>query len=211
LIPEGEMLEGLDAVDWGTLTHAYGSAGDVPGLLRALASPDQDAREEAVYELLGNIWHQGTVYSASAAAVPFLFELLASPDVPDKAGITLVLASVAAGVGYLEVHAVDDIGESTWRDILGQQGKSLEGELEREADEVGAVRRAVSPNLRALAPYLNDDDPEVRVAVAGALANYPEHADWSLPLLDAAVAAEEDDEVREPLTEYAASLAARRA
>ena len=51
------MLNGLDAVDWKSLTHAYGEATDVPGLLRALLSPDGKVREETVYELFGNIWH----------------------------------------------------------------------------------------------------------------------------------------------------------
>lgn len=30
------MLEGIDSVPWGELEHAYGSAEDVPGLLRKL-------------------------------------------------------------------------------------------------------------------------------------------------------------------------------
>ncbi|MDZ7617237.1 MAG: PBS lyase, partial [Patescibacteria group bacterium] len=74
------MLEGLDTVDWASLRHAYGEATDVPGLLSALLSPDPKLREEATCELFGNIWHQGTVYPASAAAVPFLYELLTAPD-----------------------------------------------------------------------------------------------------------------------------------
>lgn len=73
------MLEDLDGVDWASLEHAYGEAADVPDLLRALLSTDSEVREEAVYELFGNIWHQGTVYPASAAAVPFLYELLTAP------------------------------------------------------------------------------------------------------------------------------------
>ena len=32
------MLEGLDAVEWAQLTHAYGAAVDVPELIRALTS-----------------------------------------------------------------------------------------------------------------------------------------------------------------------------
>lgn len=78
------MLEGLETIDWSTLSHAYGPATDVPGLLRALSSPDHSVRRETVAELFGNIWHQGTVYSATAAAVPFLYDLLAAPDVPTK-------------------------------------------------------------------------------------------------------------------------------
>ena len=32
------MLERLHNIDWSSLTHAYGAATDVPGLLRALAA-----------------------------------------------------------------------------------------------------------------------------------------------------------------------------
>ena len=77
------MLEGLDAIDWSSLTHAHGPATDVPELLRSLLSEDPDVRLQALAELVEKIWHQGTVYPASAAAIPFLFELLTHPDVHD--------------------------------------------------------------------------------------------------------------------------------
>jgi len=195
------MLEGLDTVDWTSLRHAYGEAADVPGLLRALLSPDPKVRQEAIYELFGNIWHQGTVYPASAAAVPFLYELLTAPSVQDKSNIAHLLASIADGVGYLEVHAVGDFGEPTWRKILGEKGKTLEGELEREAAEINAVRRAASAGLRHLLPYLSDSEPEIRRSVAAALGNYPEHGDWAMPAIEAALATETDEEVREALAE----------
>ncbi|MFJ1652924.1 hypothetical protein ACIOC2_16275 [Streptomyces sp. NPDC088337] len=62
----------LDGVQWHALTHAYGSAEDVPGLIRALYQGDEEVAGEAIYELYGNIHHQGTVYPASAPAVSFL-------------------------------------------------------------------------------------------------------------------------------------------
>jgi len=190
------MLEGLDTIDWESLKHAYGEATDVPSLLRALLSPDAKVREETIYGLFGNIWHQGTVYPATAAAVPFLYELIAAPDVQDKANIAHLLASIADGVGYLEVHAVGDFGESTWRKILAEDGKFLEAELAREAEEINSVRCAVSAGLRQLLPYLSDDEPEIRRSVAAALGNYPEHSAWSLPALEARLASEMIEEVR---------------
>ncbi|MFE5256349.1 hypothetical protein [Streptomyces coelicoflavus] len=62
----------LDTVPWQNLHHAYGPAEDVPQLIRALYQDDEAAAEEAMYELYGNIHHQGTVYPASAPAVRFL-------------------------------------------------------------------------------------------------------------------------------------------
>lgn len=57
--------------DWGQLEHAYGSADDVPGLLAAL-SPDPNA--EVWGELWSRLCHQGSVYSASFPALPFLLD-----------------------------------------------------------------------------------------------------------------------------------------
>jgi hypothetical protein len=84
------LLQGLDAVDWPGLHHAYGPATDVPDLLRALADPDRASEElraaaaensTTIFEhvewtLWGNIFHQGTVWQASAHTVPFLVEIL---------------------------------------------------------------------------------------------------------------------------------------
>src|SRR5690348_3356050 len=78
------MLEGLDAINWAKLTHAYGPAEDVPGLIRKLASRNARVREGAYRALYGNLWHQHTVYEATAFAVPFLIHLLRAPDVKDK-------------------------------------------------------------------------------------------------------------------------------
>ena len=47
------MLDGLDAIDWTRLVHAYGSAGDIPGLLRDLLAEGADTRERARWCLHG--------------------------------------------------------------------------------------------------------------------------------------------------------------
>ena len=67
-------MEGLDDVPWHELNHAYGSAEDVPGLLRQLKTwpPDKRGEGSPLYALFGNIWHQGTIYQATGYAVPFL-------------------------------------------------------------------------------------------------------------------------------------------
>ena len=52
------MLEGLDAVDWSGLTQAYGTATDLPGLLRQAAAESAEEAEEALGELYGCIMHQ---------------------------------------------------------------------------------------------------------------------------------------------------------
>src|SRR6185436_271404 len=98
------MLDHLDDIPWQTLHHAYGTAEDVPGLLRALARSGEQ-QEQALYELFGNIWHQGTVYEASAYAVPFLVELAADPALARRDEILGLIGALAEGRSYLAVHA----------------------------------------------------------------------------------------------------------
>jgi hypothetical protein len=91
------VLEGLEAVDWATLEHAYGSAEAVPRLLRQLRSADTPTREDALDQLLFTIGHQGTRYSATAPAVPFLVELATAPDTHHRARLVNLLAYAAIG------------------------------------------------------------------------------------------------------------------
>ncbi|GAA2257026.1 hypothetical protein GCM10010232_53530 [Streptomyces amakusaensis] len=66
----------LDGVRWADADHAYGEADDLPGMLRALTG-DEERASEALDELWSSILHQGTVYAATAEAVPFLARLAA--------------------------------------------------------------------------------------------------------------------------------------
>ncbi|MGW2962625.1 HEAT repeat domain-containing protein [Streptomyces sp. NPDC001220] len=90
------MFTGIDEVDWASLRHAYGSAEDVPGLLRALASPDAAEREVALDGMYGSVHHQGNVYDSTLACVPFLFALASRAEVPDRGAIVELLVSIGA-------------------------------------------------------------------------------------------------------------------
>ncbi|MFF5726962.1 hypothetical protein [[Kitasatospora] papulosa] len=89
----------VDAQQWAGLTHAYGSAADVPDCLRALAGDDDEKAAEALSELYGSILHQGSVYEATAHAVPFLARTAA-------AGIRA--ADVLAFLGGIAESGADD-------------------------------------------------------------------------------------------------------
>ncbi|MGE0403537.1 MAG: hypothetical protein AB7T06_42925 [Kofleriaceae bacterium] len=91
------LLEGLHDVDWSHLEHAYGDARGVPGMLEALSSPDAGDRAWAIDALFASINHQGSVYSASGAAAPFLAKLVAHDDLEDRASILRLLAGLAVG------------------------------------------------------------------------------------------------------------------
>ncbi|MEU9456555.1 HEAT repeat domain-containing protein [Streptomyces sp. NPDC048277] len=90
------MFTGIDEVDWASLRHAYGSAEDVPGLLRGLASADAAEREVALDGMYGSVHHQGQVYDSTLACVPFLFALASRAEVRDRGAIVELLISIGA-------------------------------------------------------------------------------------------------------------------
>ena len=88
-----DLLTGLDEIDWATLEHAFGPAEDTPDLLRRVASGDGGAAAEALGELWGTIWHQGSVYPATVPAVPFLARIAAAGV--SMPGVLHLLGSIA--------------------------------------------------------------------------------------------------------------------
>ena len=102
---EPETLNGLTpGPDWAALEHAYGSAEDVPELLRTMESVDADEREAAMDELVSSLFHQGDVYSASAAALPYLARLALDGPGHRKELLWLV-GGIAGGAGNQEERA----------------------------------------------------------------------------------------------------------
>ncbi|THA28395.1 hypothetical protein E6W17_41090 [Streptomyces sp. A1547] len=79
--------------DWSQLTHAYGTAEDVPGLLRA-AGPDPE--NPAWNELWSRLCHQGTVYPASFASLPALAEKARESTATERTMALLLAASIVA-------------------------------------------------------------------------------------------------------------------
>ncbi|MFE2458044.1 HEAT repeat domain-containing protein [Streptomyces sp. NPDC059402] len=138
----------LDAVPWKSLRHAYGPAEDVPELIRALYQDDETAAAEAMHELYGNIHHQGTVYPASAPAVPFLVH--AARHIPGRRVLLLMLLATLAD------HDRSDSESPHW-----------------QHSSVAEVCAELCRVLPELLPCLTDPERPVRRAalrVAGAVA-----------------------------------------
>lgn len=198
------MLEGLDTIDWTSLTHAHGPATDVPELLRSLLSDDLDVRLQACADLHEKIWHQGTVYPASAVAIPFLFELLTHPGVHDPGWAASLLGCIATGEGWLQYGLRVD-GEQTLQKRLARQARSLKEALEEERAVLAAIHRDVAAGLEHLLPYLSDREG-LGSLVAETLGHFPEHASWLIPAIDAAIASEDDPHIRKLLAGSKARL-----
>ncbi|HEY6796769.1 MAG TPA: hypothetical protein VI248_19025 [Kineosporiaceae bacterium] len=90
---------------WGQLRHAHGAASDIPALLHAASGP-ASGRDRAWAQLWDRLCHHGSVYSASAAAVPELTRLACDDSLrpADRAQATSLIAAIADGSSYLAVH-----------------------------------------------------------------------------------------------------------
>lgn len=159
------MMSQLDDIDWSALSHAYGSADDIPAHLRALSSPEQaDAALDALY---GSLCHQGTRSPASAAAAPFVIaQVEAGVQV---AALTALLAHLVAGA--------PEVGRSgQWCD--GVRIHHWDGTETLVADADQDLGRSTTPRLLAriwraavaMMPLwrvqLSHDDAAIRSATA---------------------------------------------
>lgn len=185
------MLEGLDKIDWSKRTHAYGEASAVPGLLRQLASSDTNERKSAQHALHGNIWHQGTVYEATACAIPFLIELLAAPTVEGKAEMLIFLSLCANGNSYCDVHAPLYKDEATTEEWKAQ--------LARELDWVTRTRSAVIAGRALYEDLLAHDQTSVREAAGFLLATLDQPSPETAVALWSQLERESDERCRASL------------
>lgn len=163
------MLEALAAVDWKKLHHAYGTAEDVPNQLRALISHDAKQRDEALYALHGNIWHQGTIYEATSRVVPFLWEILSGPEPCDRSGLAALIGAIANGGGYNRPNPTPQ--EKVW---------------------IADCRAAVRNGLGIAETHLVSKEVELRMLCAHILASFPEDAARFRPALRSALQREND-------------------
>ncbi|MFI6893273.1 PBS lyase [Streptomyces sp. NPDC050256] len=186
------MFAGIDEVDWASMEHAYGPADDVPALLRGLASADPSEREAALDGMYGAVHHQGDVYACTLACIPFLFELVVDPLVPDRGGIVELLTSI----GGIDIDE-EDIGEAEAED-------DAEG-----AANYAMAAAAVSAGAGVFFALMADEDPGVRVSAPLALATLHGSPARVLTLLCERLTLEPDDEVRLALVEAAGRVALR--
>ena len=216
----GDVLAGLEEIDWGGLRHAHGPAGDVPGLLRALVSGSPAERRHAVHGLHGNIFHQGSRYEATAYAVPFLARLALDPRALQRDVIVYLL--VALAIGYDEAYLPAGVDVAGWRAGVERMHPADPAQRLREPgagagagrDKAGRRARgmhratgdpaaALRPALDELAAYdavraevprlrglLGDGDPGVRAAAAYLTGWFPQEAPGSVSALRVLLAAE---------------------
>jgi hypothetical protein len=101
-----DALAELDCVNWSTLHHAYGQGvvgDDVSGdVERALALLRDDPLRALNDGLWSNICHQGTVYEATAYALPFVAAVAAGDVSADvRSALSVLLGEIAISGSYV--------------------------------------------------------------------------------------------------------------
>ena len=152
-----ELLQKVAQFDWSKVEHAHGPAVDVPDLFRALAEGNKKARDEAWYTLYGNLWHQGTIYAATAQTVPYFCELL--PLLPPEEQVRLLVYFVRLynGQGYWSVHqSLTALPQPV--DMLDQ--------IQQEQKVIAATREAVTQGAPIYIEILDAKQHGPRIASA---------------------------------------------
>ncbi|HEX6357614.1 hypothetical protein [Actinophytocola sp.] len=204
------MLAGLDDIAWDELGHAYGSAEDVPDMIRAAASDDDEEAGEGVEELYDSVVHQGSTYTATPVALPFLLEIVANPVAHNRAALVGLLGFAADGdhdgtiLAVLRQHTEQLLGlladdDEHVREAAAQALGHLDGvpatRLRWDVEDVPRVRASILMAAHRLDPALAKDwlapalteQREVRAAAAYLIGT--NGLPWSQAATDALVSA----------------------
>jgi len=184
----------LDNIEWKNLEHAYGAADDIPDLILGLQSEDREVFDKSLYELFGNIWHQGTIYEATVYALPFLMETLKKGESIDLESVAMLVACIASGTGYHQVHSVHS-QENPFSGRPIEKPDNLDELLNSEDSVVCQVRSLVSADIEVLYQYSKSKSSEVRRCIYEALGYYPSFAERSLYILNKANETEDDEDI----------------
>ncbi|GHE02989.1 HEAT repeat domain-containing protein [Streptomyces alanosinicus] len=181
------MFTGIDEVDWASLRHAHGSAEDVPGWLRSLASADTVERATALDGMYGALHHQGCVYDSTLACVPFLLSLAAREELPDRGGIVELLVGIGAESADEDPRAREAVGAGAevFVRLAGDPDPAVRraaaGALVHFLGAPARVLELLRQRLRA------ERDDRVLLALTEALGlfvrRHPGHADGAVDLL----------------------------
>ena len=188
--PRPPLLATVDSIDWTAVETAYGAAGELPDVLRTLATDaDAHARAHAFKWLDNRINHQGWANPAAAVVMPFLLELAADARVADRARLIELIANLSVG--------------GTHTDFLSGDAGCADDEL------IGRIRATVAAARTRLLALLDDDSAAVRAAGAFLLGVVGDRGEELGPLLVTRLSSENDAIVRASMV-IALGLVAKR-
>ena len=183
------LQEQLNKVPWSQLTHCYGPAKDTPFHLLGLFSTKKKERKQAWYHMYTAILHQGSIYEASCAVIPFLIQII--EQVPEKQRLEIL--NLLDGLASCECHAdrklrflrVDDLPGLnsghyqwfSWEEYL-QIGSSTQ-----DPRWMKLAHRLVGDNIPTFLQLLQNADRPVKIKILFLLAGFQELQELLVPAI----------------------------
>ncbi|MET9256315.1 hypothetical protein ACGFZL_16205 [Streptomyces sp. NPDC048182] len=145
-------LAGLDRVPWEDIQDSSGCASAIPRLLNSVAGGDAETARAALGDLRTRICQYGfVVEQATAATVPFLWELAQRPQVSCRAQIIRLLKCIADARQW-------ETTATAYPKLLNHRENPVAWER--------AARQAVHDRRGVLARLLAEDDSEISTATS---------------------------------------------
>jgi hypothetical protein len=163
-----DTLVELDRIDWTDLEHAYHRKGaparpgraahDLAASLRRLGDPDADL-EASIEELCTSICHQGTIYEATAYAVPFLAAFAAGAALTDRQASHFVYTLGGIGIAAsLETSHGSHAG--SFGPNVGPVTRQAFRSSKAHLDAMALRNPALADVANALAALVRTDSPD---------------------------------------------------
>jgi hypothetical protein len=113
-------IQRMQRVHWAKLDYAYGHATDVTDLIQTIAFGDEAEALDACGILNEELVHQGSIYSSTYEAIPFLVEVLA--DTRPGSKVRVHVLALLEGIADACVHSLQ-LAHSEGKDPRPQLGR----------------------------------------------------------------------------------------
>jgi hypothetical protein len=150
----------IDTIDWKSLKHSFGVAEHAPKQIRALLTDDYLTAVVAWGDLPNLLLHQGSIGSATVAALPYFLRMLTS-NAPHLHYMSLSFLCALA-----QATSPEDDSVTSPSDALRQALARYDRDIDVEMEEEMAYQRIIWDKLGSALPqveaFLEDDIPEIR-------------------------------------------------
>lgn len=170
------MTRRPDQIDWFALSHAYGSAEDIPEAIEALADPERV--ESAVDSFYDALLHQQSIYSATGPAVVAAARMIVEGRCADPEDVGVILLYFAQLTDHWRGLARDDPGAAVHHPEVAQ-APACQAALDEVADillPVVAGAGAMARTAAAIQAYRSVPDARAVAALAARIGSAPPSA-----------------------------------
>lgn len=158
-----EVLVQAERTDWTSFDQPHSPRRQTTGTaLRALLQAGPKNAFDALFDLIGTVWHQGTSYEGAATLIPLITTLAAQPGCPNRRWLLYGLTLLGGG-----------FPEDTVNDLLIAPEKTP---FAWSFPSGAAARDALNRGVGTLRNLLGDGEPPVRQLAAYSLVLCPPSA-----------------------------------